>query len=79
MGDDERRRREADHGVAQGERERDPRGEPGPAGRVDGQHRADARDQHEPGGRREGGRVHSNTTQRSPAMSQTLGSSKNEL
>ena len=79
VGDDEPGRGQADGRVAQSEGQRDPRRQSGPAGRVHRQHRSDPRDQHERGGRAEGRRAHSNTTQKSPAISQTVGSSKNEL
>jgi hypothetical protein len=79
VADRERGRRQPHRGVAEPERERDPGREACPGGRVQGQHRAGPRHQHEPQGRAEGRWAHSYTTQSSPAMSQTVGSSKNEL
>ncbi len=77
--DHERGGRQPDGDVSERKGERDPGREAGAAGREDRQHRARPRHQDERRGGAERGRAHSSTTQSRPAISQTVGSSKNEL
>ncbi len=90
VGDHEHDRRDADHGVAEPEREREPRHRADPARRIDGERRSDPGHEHERRRGRDRGRIHAlaasaappaaamDVPARKPVRSHIDGSSKNE-